>query len=141
MRKIEPRLMLLLLALALTPVLPALAAAKPADEAQERFQRERAACLAGTSQQDRATCLKEAGAALAEARRHGLTNPAQNAATHQRQRCQALPSADRSACLARMSGKGSVSGSVADGGILRELRTPVPAASAPPFMPASAASR
>jgi len=35
--------------------------------AQARYLKERAVCLEGRSNQDRATCLKEAGAALAEA--------------------------------------------------------------------------
>ena len=130
--------------LMLALLVPAVSIAQPAkrdDEAQQRYQQERAVCLAGTGPQDRETCLKEAGAALAESRRQGLTDPGQKAASNLRQRCQALPPADRSACLERMSGKGSVTGSVASGGILRELRTTVPAASTPPFMPASAASR
>jgi len=131
---------LLMLAL-LVPILALAQPAKPSDEAQQRYQKERAVCLAGTGPQDRVTCLKEAGAALAESRRQGLSDPGQDTASHQRQRCQVLPAADRSACLARMSGQGTASGSVASGGILRELRTVVPAASAPPFMPASAASR
>ena len=37
------------------------------DAAQSRYQSERAVCLHGLSNQDKATCLKEAGAALAEA--------------------------------------------------------------------------
>jgi hypothetical protein len=39
-------------------------------------------------------------------------------------RCQALPDDDRRACLARMRGHGSTSGSVSGGGIYRELVTP-----------------
>ena len=45
----------------------------PRRDAQARYQQERAACLAGQTGQDRATCLKEAGAALAEARRGKLS--------------------------------------------------------------------
>jgi len=125
----------------LMPTLALAQPVKPGDAAQQRYQKERAVCLAGTGPQDRATCLKEAGAALAESRRQGLTDPGQDTASHQRQRCQVLPVADRGACLARMSGQGTASGSVAGGGILRELRTVVPAASAPAVIPASAASR
>ena len=41
-------------------------------EATYRYEREK--CLSGRTHQDRATCLKEAGAALAEARRGRLDN-------------------------------------------------------------------
>ncbi len=45
--------------------------ARSADaDAQAKYQRERAACMNGqTTNEDRATCLREAGAALAEARK------------------------------------------------------------------------
>lgn len=111
-------------------------------QAQLRFQQERAVCLAGQSPQDRRTCLKEAGAALAEARRGGLDgDPAQHQ-RNQQQRCDSLSGDDQRDCLARMRGRGTAQGSVAGGGILRELVTrevmaPPPAASAP----AGAASR
>jgi hypothetical protein len=35
-------------------------------DAQARYQQERAVCLSGQSNQDRATCLREADAALAD---------------------------------------------------------------------------
>ena len=128
--------------LALFALTPAASAAPPdrqaLAQAQARYQQERAACLAGQTSQDRATCLKEAGAALAEARRGGLDGDPSQYAANQRQRCLQLPSEEQRDCLARMSGRGSVQGSVAGGGVLRELVTRevvVPAA------PASAASR
>lgn len=46
-------------------------------------------------------------------------------------RCQALPSQDRAECEARVR-QGSTSGSVRDGGVLREHRTVVPAATPAP---------
>ena len=88
-----------------------------ADTPQQTYQRERAVCLSGQSQQDRATCLKEAGAALAEARRGGLS-PASGADA---ERCSPLDGVERAACIARMNGAGKVSGSVEGGGVLREL--------------------
>ena len=88
-----------------------------ADTPQQAYQRDRAVCLTGQSQQDRATCLKEAGAALVEARRGGLS-PASGADA---QRCEVLDGMERAACIARMNGAGTVSGSVAGGGVLREL--------------------
>ncbi len=91
------------------------------DEASARYALERAVCTSGQSNQDRATCLREAGAALAEARRDGLKTAADQLAGNATKRCEPLPAADRSACMARMNGLGTVSGSVAAGGIVREL--------------------
>lgn len=97
-------------------------------ETQERYRRERAACLKGGSNQALETCLREARAAQGEARRNGLSSPAQPALeTNQQARCAPLPPADRDDCLRRMRGEGTVSGSVREGGILRELVTVVPA--------------
>lgn len=94
-----------------------------------RMQRERAVC--DGVQQDRAACLREAGAARDEARRNGLTSAAptsyeQNALA----RCQLQTSpSDQAACEARMRGTGStaIEGSVMGGGLIRETVTPIPA--------------
>lgn len=97
-----------------------------------RAQAERAVC--DGVQQDRAACLREAGAAQQEAQRSGLTSagPAgndQNAMA----RCQMQPVADRADCEARLKGSATgtttTSGSVMGGGIVRETVTPIPAAS------------
>lgn len=109
------------------------AAPAPASAAaQARFQQERAACLSGQSNQDRATCLREASAALAESRQGGLDSGGANLAENQRKRCDSLSGDERSACITRMQGAGSTSGSVAGGGIYRELVTTQPAAPAAP---------
>jgi predicted dienelactone hydrolase len=95
-----------------------------ADSAAETDARQqRATCNSGQSNQDRATCLREAGAAQAESRKGNLSsgeNNRQNAV----QRCNALPADDRDACLRRMEGEGTTTGSVSGGGILREVVTP-----------------
>lgn len=104
-------------------------------EAQARYQQERAACLSGQSSEDRATCLKEASAALAEARRDTLSERQTRAELrHNRtDRCNALTGDEYTDCLARMRGEGKTEGSVSGGGILREKTTIVPApASAQP---------
>ena len=87
------------------------------------------ACTDGTSNVDRANCMKEAGAAKAEAKRGKLAdvNP-----TYQRNallRCDALPPSDKEACRLRILGAGTTSGSVANGGLAREIviRNPSPA--------------
>jgi hypothetical protein len=114
---------------------PALGAQKSAaDEARARYEAERAACTSGRSNQDRATCLREAGAAYAEARRGLLNNETPEATmTNRLKRCEALPEADRQDCMARMQGQGTTTGSPATGGVYRELvtRDVGPSASAP----------
>ncbi|MFL9924701.1 hypothetical protein PQR62_10515 [Herbaspirillum lusitanum] len=115
---------LLLTACAFISINPASAAdAQPGSN----YEKERAACLNGSSNQDRATCLKEAGAAREEAARGKLNDPAQ---TQYRQnaltRCKALPDADRIECEKRIDGSGVTQGNPMDGGVLRENVTIVP---------------
>ena len=103
---------------------PALAAGKTGlAEAQARYERERAVCMSGQSNQDRATCLREAGAAFAQAKRDGLDDGSAPYVRNALQRCEPLPDEDRRACVSRMQGQGTTSGSVAGGGIYRELVT------------------
>jgi hypothetical protein len=111
---------------ALITLAPAWGADKaPASQAKAAYQQERARCLRGDSQQDRATCLKEAGAAYDEARRGGLGNTSgADLARNATQRCEAQPSADQAACAQRMLGAGSAQGSVEGGGLLRQTETP-----------------
>lgn len=101
--------------------------------AQQRYNDDVAACKTGRSNQDSATCMKEAAAALAEARRGALAKPGADLAANRMQRCDALPGDQRKACLARMQGQGTTTGSVEAGGVLRELVTVErsPTASAP----------
>lgn len=108
---------------------PARAAdAAPAAAAKSTYAKERADCDAGRTAEDRATCLKEAGAAQQERKRNGLDNSGsmrQNAVD----RCKTLTGKDKTDCMARMDGpmssdqKTTTSGSVAGGGILRETKT------------------
>lgn len=95
-------------------------AATPASEAQARYVQERANCMNGQSNQDRATCLKEAGAALKEAKAGRLQNGQPDYAANALRRCDGLPGEQRELCQRRMQ-EGTVSGSVRDGGVLREL--------------------
>ena len=102
-------------------------------DAQARYQRERTACMNGqTTNEDRATCLKEAGAALAEARKGNLTSGDGQLRKNANERCKVLTGDERADCIARMSGEGTVSGSVGGGGILREKVTIVPGTPAQP---------
>jgi hypothetical protein len=72
---------------------------------------------------------REAGAARDEARRGELAR-GENAADFERNkfaRCEKHSGEDRDLCMRRMSGEGTVSGSVQGGGVYRELRVTVPA--------------
>ena len=96
-------------------------------EAQTTYQKEAAACR-GTTRQDHATCMREAAAAREEARRGRLARRDADYTRNAVQRCDRLPDDDRRACIMRMQGQGTTSGSVDGGGILREytVRTPAP---------------
>lgn len=89
------------------------------------YQAEVQACNSGATQQDRATCLEEARNSAAEKRRGRLEaygNHEQNALA----RCDVHQAGeDRAACRARVMGMGDVEGSVAGGGLLREVETVV----------------
>ena len=103
------------------------------DDAKTLYQKERMNCETGNTQQDKATCLKEAGAALGEKRKGKLDNsgsPVANATD----RCNVLPAKDKADCLARITGplsgnqKVTVSGSVEGGGMIKETTTTTPGA-------------
>lgn len=97
------------------------AAAQDRSEKLRRYEADRQACRSGQTGQTFDSCMKEAKAVLAE--RPGA-NPTVSPEQLQRNaliRCDALKGDDRAACVARMHGEGTVSGSVAGGGVLREL--------------------
>lgn len=91
------------------------------------YRRERASCMDGSSNEDRATCLKEAGAAREAARQGQLTDDRDAERKNAVARCNALPESDRGDCVRRVHGQGMESGSVGGGGIFRETVTTVPA--------------
>ena len=94
-----------------------------------RYQVERANCFNGRSNEDGATCLKEANAALAANKKGKLTVVGAQYQDNAMRRCQALPVSDRGDCERRMRGEGTVSGSAETGGIFRELVVQEPAPS------------
>lgn len=99
-----------------------------ASPAKSTYVKERSDCDAGRTAEDRATCLKEAGAAAVERKRHTLDT---NGSTQQNaiDRCNLVAAKDKADCLARIEGpakanqKTTTSGSVAGGGVLRETTT------------------
>ena len=103
--------------------------------AEARYQQDRANCLAGKTDEDQKTCLKEAGASLQAARQHDLKTPSQaERIANARKACDPLSGLDKKACLARAEGDGTTSGSVAGGGVLQEnsVTVPVPVETMPP---------
>lgn len=94
-------------------------------DASGNYQQEVQACLSGRTQQDQATCLKEARNAQGDKKRGLLDNAGGRFEANAAARCDVLSGEDKAACQARMMGFGSTSGSVAGGGVLREVETVV----------------
>lgn len=89
------------------------------------YQQERAWCIANTTGEAQATCLKSASAAQTEKRRGTLDTNAADYAANAMRRCDVLTGEDRAACQARVAGYGSASGSVIGGGVIKQVETVV----------------
>jgi hypothetical protein len=94
--------------------------------ARATYRSDVAFCKSGQSQQDYATCMREAGAALQQNQELHTAPPAV-LAQNSEDRCSALQGENKQACEARMEGMGTTEGSVAGGGVLRELTIVEPA--------------
>lgn len=94
--------------------------------ARAQYKQEMAACtMAKPAVGDNSNCAKEARNALAEIKR-GRMEASLTTADYARNallRCEAHKGEDRADCIARIQGQGRIEGSVAGGGILRELIT------------------
>ena len=107
---------------------PAYAADVADAAAKSGYSKERADCEAGRTAEDRATCLREAGAAQDERKRNQLDN-AGSARQNAIERCNLVAAKDKADCLARIEGPSkpnqstTTSGSVAGGGVIRETTT------------------
>lgn len=97
------------------------ALAAPAGEAKALLRQELAVCASGASIQGEATCVHEARAAYAQNRRGALSDGDANYLSNVEKRCEVLEIADRAACVARIQGQGTTTGSVTSGGVYREL--------------------
>lgn len=90
---------------------------------------------------ERANCLSEASTLAASTKPSRPEENPQQLARNALIRCEPLPEPDRRDCVSRMQGQGTTTGSVAAGGIYRELVTrevgPVPEAA--PAVPAETA--
>lgn len=127
-RTMKPLKIPLCLALACTSLLHAQGAPAESDPRQT-YQRDVAACRAAAPTTDSAACLKEARNTLAEVRRGHLdaSPDARQLARNALVRCEVHQGDDRADCIARIQGQGTVQGSVEGGGLLRSLRTELPA--------------
>ena len=87
---------------------------------------EMAACNNGTSQESRETCITEVRNANAAKRAGKVDNANGQFEVNAMQRCNVLTGDDKLACQARMAGGGTAQGSVAGGGVIREIEVVVP---------------
>jgi hypothetical protein len=94
-------------------------------DASGSYQQEVNACMSGKTQQDRETCLKEARNAQADKKRGVLDNAGAQFESNAAARCGVLTGEEKAACQARVLGYGNTTGSVAGGGVLREVETVV----------------
>lgn len=93
------------------------------------YQREVARCKSGQTNEDQATCLREAGAARQQAMQGGLDNQpgvSQNYAQNALDRCKLVPADQRKDCMALMQDPSQTEGSVGGGGVLRKYEYQVP---------------
>ena len=122
-------------------VLPAFcAAAQDPAETLRRHAEDRQACLSAASQQSQQACMQEAKAVRALPVEATPSVSPEQLQRHRLLRCAPLHGEDRQDCIARMQGQGTVSGSVAGGGVLRELVTHS-VVSTPPQQAASGPTR
>lgn len=96
--------------------------------AQLRYQQDMADCKSHASAEDMANCTLEARNSLAEIKR-GRMHEAGQPSDYEKNallRCDVHQGIDQTACIERMKGRGHTEGSVASGGILREIETTIP---------------
>jgi hypothetical protein len=95
-------------------------------DASGDYRSEVQSCLSGRTQQDRDTCLREARNARADKQKGQLDAAARSQfQANAMQRCEPFKGEERAACEARVMGYGNTSGSVAEGGLLRQVETVV----------------
>lgn len=105
----------------------AMAADMSPQQAQDQYKLDVERCRSGQTAQDEATCMREAGAALQEARRNRLVRGTTSFDENQRARCDRLSGTEREDCMSLMSDPSpETQGSVAGGGILRQTTITVP---------------
>ena len=112
-------------ALGMTAAIAQVASGTTGIDATGNARSEANACVTGMTQQDRETCLREVRNANAEKRAGKLDNAGAQFDANAAQRCDVLSGDDKIACEARVAGIGTTQGSVAGGGVIREIETVV----------------
>ena len=116
--------------LALTAATAQIASAQVASgttgiDATGNAQSELAACLSGRTQQDQATCITEVRNANAAKRAGKVDNAGGQFRANALKRCDVFQGEELIACQARIAGYGQTQGSVAGGGVVRQVETVV----------------
>jgi hypothetical protein len=111
--------------LAMTAATAQVASGTTGIDATGNVRSETAACNDGRTQQDRQTCLREVRNANADKRAGKLDNAGGQFDANAAQRCTVFTGEDKIACEARVAGRGNTQGSVAGGGVIREVETVV----------------
>lgn len=101
--------------------------------AQSIYEQDRAACMRSDSRHERSSCLREAGAVRAQGQSRLPGSTPETRMDNAMKRCADLPPENKATCERMVHGEGTVSGSVAGGGTIRELVTSVPPV--PPMQP------
>jgi len=115
--------LVLLAATLAAPAVQAAGKASPAVSSRLQYQRDTAACRTPPNRPDRDDCLSEASTAFASREPVSVDADPGRYLRNALKRCEPLTEPDRSDCVARIQGQGTTSGSVAGGGIYRELVT------------------
>ncbi len=99
-------------------------------DASGNAQSELAACNAGRTQQDRETCMTEVRNANAAKRAGKVDNSGGQFQANAMARCDVFKGEEQIACQSRVVGYGDTKGSVAGGGVIRQVETVVVPANA-----------
>ncbi|MEO8389697.1 MAG: hypothetical protein ABI893_10975 [Polaromonas sp.] len=94
-------------------------------DATGNAQSEMNACKTGRTQQDRQTCMTEVRNANAAKRAGKIDNANGEFTANALKRCDVFKGEDQVACQARIVGYGKADGSVAGGGVVRQVETVV----------------
>ena len=110
---------------AMTPAAAQIASGTTGIDATGNAQSELAACNSGQSQQSRETCITEVRNANAAKRAGKLDNSGSEFTKNALARCDVFKGEEQIACQARVVGYGNAAGSVAGGGVIRQVETVV----------------